>query len=314
MRAGWILLPICAALGCEGASADNGLTARLRLTGAQFVPGAIEPAPDAMGPVAMASPGVVRLYPGIQNIPLSGSVADGSSVLLGFANDAGHWIVPAPLFDILSDPEHPQYTFSTRMSLSPDTPMGTETLIVRGVDAAGNVGPSLMSDVIVAAQIPPGAMVITLEWDTNADLDLHAVVPVDPNVTLPPGVDPPASGTVEVWAKSPLALPPYGRGYDLTDPAIKGVGHLDLDSNANCLIDGRRQENIIFGNPPPSGQYIVRVDAFSLCGQTSAQWTVSVTDADGNPVRKPATWQATDADTRGMHGLGAGRLALDFPL
>ena len=27
----------------------------------------------------------------------------------------------------------------------------------------------------------------------------------------------------------------------------------------------------------------------------------------------PATWQATDADTRGNHGLGSGRLALDFP-
>ena len=31
--AAWILLVGCAGLGCEGASADNGLTARLRLTG-----------------------------------------------------------------------------------------------------------------------------------------------------------------------------------------------------------------------------------------------------------------------------------------
>jgi hypothetical protein len=313
MRAGWILLASCAALGCEGASADNGLTARLRLTGAQFVAGAIQPATDATGPVAMASPSVARLYPGVQNIPLGGSVMGGTSVLLGFANDTGYWIVPAPLLDVASDPANPNYTFSTRMSLSPDTPMGMETLIVRGVDAAGNVGPSQMSNVTVAAPAPPGAMVITLEWDTNADLDLHAVVPVDPTVTLPPGVDAPASGTVEVWAKSPLALPPNGRGYDTTDPAVKGVGHLDFDSNENCVIDGRRQENIIFGNPPPAGEYIVRVDAFSMCGQASAQWTVTVTTPD-YAVVNPATWQATDTDTRGAHGLGAGRLAVDFNL
>jgi hypothetical protein len=96
---------------------------------------------------------------------------------------------------------------------------------------------------------------------------------------------------------------------------VKGAGHLDFDSNANCLIDGRRQENIIFGNPPPDGEYIVRVDAFSMCGQTSAQWKVSVSGSDDALVLpNPATWQATDSDTRNAHGLGAGRLALDFHL
>jgi len=311
MRACWIWLVASTALGCGGASADNGLTARLRLTGAQFVPGAIEPAPDATGPVAMASPSVARLYPGAQNIPLGGSVTGGTSVLLGFANDSGHWIVAAPALDPASPVEMPSYTFSTRMSLSPDTPMGMETLIVRGVDAAGEVGPSQQSMITVAAPVPAAAMVITLEWDTNADLDLHAVVPVDPNVTLPAGVE--AKPTVEVWAKAPLALPPSPLGYKTSDPAVAGAGHLDFDSNANCLIDGRRQENIIFGNPPPAGQYIVRVDAFSMCGQASAQWKVTVSTPEGDVVN-PATWQATDADTRGAHGLGAGRLALDFTL
>ena len=105
MRAGWILLPVCVALGCEGASADNGLTARLRLNGAQFVPGALQPAPDATGPVAMASPSVAKLYPGVQNIPLGGSVVGGTSVLLGFAGDTGYWIVPAPLLDVSSTPD-----------------------------------------------------------------------------------------------------------------------------------------------------------------------------------------------------------------
>jgi hypothetical protein len=305
-------LSLCAAAaGCEGASADNGLNARLRVNNAQFVPGALEADPGASGPIAMASPSVVKLYPGVQNIPLAGSVAGGTSVLLGFAGDAGHWIVPAPLIDSSSPPENPLYTFSTRMSLSPGTPLGMETLIVRGVDAAGTIGPSQQNDITVAAPLPSGAMVITLEWDTNADLDLHAVVPVDPKVTLPPGVE--AKDSVEVWAKAPLALPPSPTGYPSGDPAVLGAGRLDFDSNSNCLIDGRRQENIVFANPPPAGRYIVRVDAFSMCGQASAQWKVTVTTPDGAVVN-PATWQAIDADTRGVHGIGAGRLAVDFTL
>jgi hypothetical protein len=303
-----IALPLCAA-ACAGASADNGLSARLRLNNAQFVPGEIQASTDAPGPKAMASPSVARLYPGAQNIPLAGSVEGGVSVLLGLAGDSGHWIVPAPLLDVASSPDNPLYTFSTRMSLSPETPTGMETLLVRGVDSAGNVGPSQQSVLTVAAPVVPGAMVITLEWDTNADLDLHAVVPVDPSFPLPAGVDPVES--VEVWSKAPLALPPSPLGYDKNDPAVAGAGRLDADSNANCVIDGRRQENIVFASPPPAGRYIVRVDAFSMCGQASAQWKVSVTATDGT-VPNPATWQAIEADTRGNHGIGAGRLAVDF--
>ena len=74
------------------------------------------------------------------------------------------------------------------------------------------------------------------------------------------------------------------------------------------MIDGRRQENIIFpaGSPPPSGEYTVRVDASSLCGQAGRA-------VDGGRRRPPterylgyAQWQATDADTRGSHGAGRG--------
>jgi hypothetical protein len=310
MRARSIALAAVAAVGCAGASADNGLSAHLRLTNAQFVPGALEPAPDATtGPVAGASLLVARFYPGVQNIPLSGSVTNGTSVLIGLADDAGYWIVPAPVHDVT--PGSTDYNYSTRLSLSPATPTGMQTLLVRGVDADGNVGPSQMYKLMVAAPTPPGAMVITLEWDTNADLDLHVVTPVDPSFPLPAGVEPAAS--VEVWSKAPLALPPSPLGYDKNDPVVAGVGHLDFDSNANCVIDGRRRESVIFGNPPPSGDYVVRVDAFSMCGQGSAQWKLTVTTPDGDVVN-PATWQATDADTRGQHGIGAGRLAVTFSL
>ena len=123
--------------------------------------------------------------------------------------------------------------------------------------------------------------------------------------------------TVEIWAKAPIGLPPVPGGYDiLNDPTmaaeVDAAGKLDFDSNANCIIDGSRQENVVYPQMPPSGEYIVRVDAFSMCGQAAAQWEVTVTTSDGSAWVNPARWQATDTDTRGPHAAGAGRLAVDF--
>ena len=92
---------------------------------------------------------------------------------------------------------------------------------------------------------------------------------------------------------------------------MAAAGSLDFDSNAGCVIDGRRQENIVYTQPPPPGDYTVRVDASSLCGQVDAQWRVTARTADGT-LQGFAQWEATDADTRGSHGAGAGRLAFTF--
>src|SRR4029078_7356988 len=88
-----------AAVGCGGTSADSGLDAKMRLTNAQFVPGALQPSADATGPASAASILVSKFYPGFHNIPLSGAVDNGTSVLMGLADDAGYWIVPAPIHD-----------------------------------------------------------------------------------------------------------------------------------------------------------------------------------------------------------------------
>ena len=56
--------------------------------------------------------------------------------------------------------------------------------------------------------------------------------------------------------------------------------------------------------------YSVRVDAFSMCGEVSARWRVSV-KLDGQESLS-ATGQFSDSDTRFDHGPGAGLLALEF--
>jgi len=314
MRRAAGLFLIAATVGaCGGASPESGVTAYLQLANAQFVPGSLSPNPGAPGadggsqgpPIRGVNLSVTNVYPGIQNVPLSGDVQEGTSVLVGLANDAGYWIVPAPFLDVQT-PNN--FLFQTKMSLSPTTPAGTQTLIIRGVDARGQIGPPQQIALMVAPSAPAGALVITLEWDTESDMDLHAVVPNTTDSTMP----------MEIYYKNRVGLPPPVPGTppltgdDLT-AAVAAAGSLDLDSNAGCVIDGRRQENIIYTQPPPSGEYTVRVDAASLCGQVDAQWQVTATTADGT-LQGLAVWEATDADTRGGHGAGAGRLAFTFSI
>jgi hypothetical protein len=310
--AGLFLIAAMAA-ACAGASPESGVTAYLQLTNAQFVPGSLSPDAGTQGtdgglqgpPIRGVNLSVTNVYPGIQNVPLSGDVQKGTSVLVGLADDAGYWIVPAPFVDVQT-PNN--FLFQTKMSLSPATPLGTQTLIIRGVDAGGQIGPAQQIALTVATPAPTGALVITLAWDTESDMDLHALVPNTTDSTMP----------IEIYYKNRVGLPPAVPGTppltgDYLAAAVAAAGSLDFDSNAGCLIDGRRQENIVYTQPPPSGVYTVRVDASSLCGQADAQWQVTATTADGT-LQGWAEWEATDADTRGSHSAGAGRLAFTFTI
>ena len=149
----------------------------------------------------------------------------------------------------------------------------------------------------------PFPLVVTLTWDTEADLDLHVVIPnvVDP--TTP----------IEIWAKHPIGIPIPTLEMPIDPYAVATAPYLDFDSNANCVIDGRRQENVIFQAPPPPGSYAVLVDTPSLCGQPDAQWTASAT-LDG---RHRARHRAVGVDRR-RHArrrmAGSGRLAFTFAI
>ncbi len=297
------------ATGCgPSASPESGITALLRISGAQFVEGPLAPDTAASGTAVISGVALnnTTIYPGEQSFPLSGTVT-GATALVGLKNDVGYWIVPAPIPDVSTTGG---YTFSTQLTFSPLLPTGAQTLILRGVAPDGSVGPAQLYVLTSQAPVPTGfPLVVTLQWDTESDLDLHVVVPNT--------ID--ASGPIEVWAKHPVAIPPPMLGTFLDPSLAAGAAYLDFDSNANCVIDGRRQENVIvpMGAVPPSGDYTVRVDAFSLCGQPGAQWTATATqyDAYGNAnVITSAQWQATDTDTRGTHGAGSGRLAFNFSI
>ena len=60
------------------------------------------------------------------------------------------------------------------------------------------------------------------------------------------------------------------------DGGVDDRAMLDFDSNAQCVIDGRRAENLIIKQSPPKGAYTVRVDTANMCAVSAARWHLRV--------------------------------------
>lgn len=91
-----------------------------------------------------------------------------------------------------------------------------------------------------------GDVHVSLSWDVNSDVDLHII---DPN------------GDEIYW----------------NNRSTTSGGVLDLDSNAACVIDGVRNENVTWpeGSASP-GLYTVRVNYWSSCGVPATNYVVSI--------------------------------------
>ena len=263
-----------------------------RVEGAQWIPG---PTPiDATGPAVLSVRNArTTVWPGQVDKNISGTLArSASAVSLGLEGDGGHWILPAGPPDVVSPAE---LTFAARVAFAATLPPGEHWLLLRAVDASGRFGPA-RREALLAQEAPSvaGELVFSLTWDSNADLDLHVV---DPD-------------GVEVWARNinSYQAPPPGQPED--PEAWRRGGILDHDSNAGCLVDGRRRENVVWAGPAPAGTYLVRVAAPSLCGEPAARWTVTASRAGVAAAR--ATGTLVEASTRGKHAQGGGLLVLTF--
>ncbi len=282
----------CALVACSETKADRGLDAALVVPGAAFYRGAMPG--DGDGPaVSVATLEIGHMRAGQQESPFKGSLAPGATAAaIGMTGDQGYWIVTtrAP------DPSAPMFpSFDAPLSFAPRIAPGDYALVVRAVDVNGHFGVANVQNVtITAAPIPDGKLVVSLFWDTEADLDLHVV---DPN-----GVEV-FNRNINSWQP-----PPPGTAPDPT--AWKTGGILDFDSNAACVIDGRRLEDVAWQMAPPSGHYVVRVDTASLCEEIEARFTVEVR-LDGNVIAR-AHGTSFDSDTQFAHDRGAGVLAVEF--
>ena len=285
---------------CSGANPSSGQTAWMRVQGAQFIAGSIDVEPRASAPeIHSISTQNNDLYPGVIGKSISGTVGPGSTaVMMGLLGDSGHWVFPVQDLDQNTPGD---YTFGCSASFSPlaqTADGGGLSLVVRATDKQGDIGPALVQPLVMEAVRPAGALVVSLDWDTEADLDLHVVLP------------PSDGGVNEIWSRKPTGLPVGTTGASVDDGMA--AGYLDRDSNSMCVIDGIRVENVIFPSSTPSGHTIVRVDTFSLCGEVTARWRVRVFTQDTTTPILQAFGQSTDTDTRFPHGQGAGVQALSF--
>jgi hypothetical protein len=286
-----VLSPACG----TSAKTDEGTDAYFRIPGAQFYRGAM-PAPSPAAP-AVASIVLVNSYIYANEIefPIAGALKPGATAAaVGLARDAGYWIVPAG-YPNVATPSDPSYAATGTFSAG--ILPGQYTLDVCAVDADGRFGAP--STQILTATPPPstlaaatGDLVFTLTWDTESDMDLHVVDPYGTEIFHGLMSDQPP----------PFAPQPDGGSF----------GYLDWDSNEGCVIDGKREEDVIWPTPPPAGTFVVRVDAASLCGQPIAHWTVRAL-LNGKSIGE-AAGVAVDADTRGAHDVGAGVTALTLAI
>jgi hypothetical protein len=276
---------------CDDVTPDEGLDASLRVSGAQFRRGDM-PA-DETGPVVRSVSLSPIVNPGASDRKCAG-VMEGptTAVALALVGDPGFWILPAAPPDVTA-PGFP--TFAASVSFSSAIGAGRRAFVARAVDAEGHFGAPFVRPLdVTAAARPAGHLVLALTWDTHADLDLHVVDPAG----------------VEIWKRNINSYepPPPGAPPEAPNTPHPG-GVLDFDSNAQCVLDGRHAENVVYADKPPSGRYAMHVDTFSLCGAPSAHWRVEAF-LDGASLGA-AEGSSTELDTRYSHDRGAGVLALE---
>lgn len=287
------LLVLLALAGC-GEPSDSGRDALMQVSGARHYPEDLK-APEGGPDVVDLATSNTRVRAGVQSKSFSGLAVRGAQeIVLSFSGEGGYWRIPTGTLDTLN-PD--QVTFSAQLAFSPRLAAGHYDVAARALDEQGRAGPARTLGVdVLASAAPSGRLVISLSWDTQVDLDLHVVTPDD----------------VEIWARNinSYTPPPVGGIIDPGQVAAGGV--LLYDSNAQCVLDGRRQEDVVWTQPPPSGHYVVRVDAFSLCAASGANWKVEAL-LDGAVIGQ-AWGSALEADTRGSHEKGAGVRALEFDI
>jgi hypothetical protein len=228
----------------------------LRVEGAQVRPGHITDAPEdqAAATVSGLTNGSNLIFPGIQGRAVSGKVGpEATAVAIGLAKDNAFWILPAAGHDSVR-PDLLNFTaqldFSPELADSGVVEQGSNGHLVvpvtfRAMTQNGSLGPSIILGLTLLSNEPSGSLVISLRWDAPVDFDLRVLAP-----------SPDGTSTVEIWSKhGSNLLPDTGSGLPADEQGA--VGSLDFDSNADCAIDGRDQENVVWQR---------RAAGWPLCG------------------------------------------------
>lgn len=266
-------------VGCGDQIFTEGLEQPFSVRQAQFIEGALPGQPPLTTDQVQAGEQRLRpnavsaitevsyLRPHLANVPYFGWVTD-DTVALAFQVEGqgdGYWVFPAGP----PDPAQPGTLTWRQIFDFHEIPPGRHRLLVAAIDADGRSGTQIGPSLCINPPVPdngnacnptrqPPEVVVSLTWNTPVDLDLAVVVP---------------NGDV-IDAKSPGTGPraPNGR----IERNAPGAGVLDLDSNRECIIDGRQRENIVFQNSPLSGRYFVYVNLHDACGEAAVTYEASI--------------------------------------
>ena len=282
-----LVLPILAACGSTSEPAPSGLAEplRVRFTPAQtnaVVLAPFFPGPLPIGPDGPTIPNVLNsqsaVVAGELGKALAGTVQDSATGIAFKLADlgTGFWVAPSLLAD-RAEPNTLQ--FKVALDFDKDIPQGQRQLQMSAVDSTGRHGPLREIPLYFGASQPSGAAVASLTWDSNADLDLQIVTP---------------TGTID--AKHVSAGSFVDGGF------APGSGVLDRDSNASCVPDGKRQEDVVWSDTPTPGLYQVKVDMFSACGEAATNFVFKLYVSNELQTSLPGQLLSIDAD----NGVGPG--------
>lgn len=259
MRRALYALALCV-VGCDSIDDPIALDQPIVVQQAEFKQGAL-PAAEATGPaITSFTLGFGVLRPGTRSAPVSGRAGETAySVGLRFADQGtGFWIRPVAAEDPLIPGE---LQWQLALDAAVDIEPGQHQLEVVAFDAQGKPGPKKSLPVCVASDLPdnlnacnpktsPPLLIASLSWETDSDLDLSVVAP---------------DGTRFDRSKRSLLV------------GTKVVARLDGDGVSSCLGDGRREENFVWNEAPPTlGSWSIYANLFDACGKATASYTLTI--------------------------------------
>lgn len=286
-------------LACSSEPVTLGLTEPVRVSDAQFQEGKLpglppQPLEDILANVPAEPPTFTSFHVnpspiqfGEERLATGLTTTDAVAVGVRFKSlGDGYWVVPVGAADPINNYE---LTWGFHFLVNDTTPPGVHELLFAAIDAKGRAGTQRAVSLCVQRKVPdngnlcdptirPPSLVVSLEWDNNADLDLRVITP----------------DGKEVDYKKPSTGARGDNGkVDINEP---GVGVLDRDANARCAADAPRRENLVFQDDPPPGTYLVYVNLYDACGERSVPFRLSLhTAAEGD---EPDTYTVVESFAR----------------
>jgi hypothetical protein len=301
------VLGALALLGCESEASPSGLDEPLRVAQAAFKEGEL-PSGDADVSVTAVT-ALNRVVEASQaGKALSGRVSDDAYAIAMRLEDlgSGYWVKPAGV----ADANYPgELIWQAVLDFGADIAPGAHVLELVAIDREGRGGARTQLELCVRAPYddslnacdrakPPPAAVISLSWDSDADLDLVVVTPSGRTVDARhPTTDSDADADSDSDSDSDSDADSDSDSDSGTGSgsaaAADSTGVLSADSNPDCARDSIRREDLVWGGAPEPGTYRVFANLWNACGKPTTHFKLATY---ARQPRKDGTYRLEELD------------------